>query len=65
MSDAAGSGNLGIIQGLRDRAEIARRISRELSDEEAAKSLAKHAHDLEAQAKDLENGMPRPLARRP
>ena len=55
MSNATGLGNLGIIHDLRDRAEIARRISRELSDDEAAKRLQEHAHDLEQQAKALED----------
>ena len=50
MSNITGSGYLGrYIQELRDRAVIARRIAKELSDEEAAKSLEKHALDFLAQ----------------
>jgi hypothetical protein len=56
MSNITGSGDLGnFIRDLRDRAALTRRIAEEVSDNEAVKSLKKHAHDLEQQAKDLED----------
>jgi hypothetical protein len=59
MSNITASGELGtFVRDLRDRAAMARRISRELSDDEAAKSLEKHAQDLERQAKELEDRAP-------
>ena len=59
MSNITDSGDSGrYIQELRDRAATVRRISRELSDDEAAKSLAKHAQDLEREAKQLEDRTP-------
>jgi hypothetical protein len=55
MRNITGSGDVGnFIRDLRDRAALTRRIAEEVSDNEAAKSLKKHAHDLEQQAKDLE-----------
>jgi len=49
-----GWGNFGNdIRDLRDRAAMTRRIAKEVSDEEAAKSLHKHALELERQAAAL------------
>jgi len=55
-----GSGDLGNeIRDLRDRSAMVRRIAKEVSDEEAAKSLRKHAQELERQATALEDRIPR------
>jgi hypothetical protein len=63
MSNIQGSGYLGnYIRDLRERAAMARRIAKELSDEAAAKRLETHAHHLEREARDLEGGTPRLLS---
>ena len=55
-----GWGNLGNdIRDLRDRAAMTRRIAKEVSDEEAAKTLHKHALELERQAAALEDRISR------
>lgn len=60
MSNMTGSGDLGIyIRSLRDRAATARRLAQEIDNEEAARSLQRHADDLDRQAKDLEGKISR------
>jgi predicted nucleic acid-binding Zn-ribbon protein len=60
MSNITGSGDIGIhIRSLRDRAATARRLAQEIDNEEAARSLHKHADDLDQQAQDLENKISR------
>ena len=55
MSNVTGLGGPGaFVRDLRDRAALTRRIAEEVSDNEAAKSLKKHAQELEQQAQDFE-----------
>ena len=59
MRNVTGSGDLGkYIRDLRERAAMARRIGKEISDDEAAKSLEKQAQHLEREAKELEGRIP-------
>jgi hypothetical protein len=56
MSNINGPGELGIyIRSLRDRAATVRRLARDIANEEAVKSLHKHADDLDRKAKELES----------
>jgi len=59
MSNVMGSSDLGkYIRDLRERAAMARRIAKEVSDDEAAKSLQKQAQHLEQEATELEGRIP-------
>ena len=56
MSNITSSGELGIyIRSLRDRAATVRRLARDMSDEEAVRSLHKHADELDRKATELES----------
>jgi predicted nucleic acid-binding Zn-ribbon protein len=56
MSSINGAGELGIyVRSLRDRAATVRRLARDITNEEAVRSLHKHADELERKASELES----------